>query len=518
MTTSLPMSASTSACCSEPVEHTVDVLIIGAGISGISAACHLSKRCPSKDFAILERRQQLGGTWDLFRYPGIRSDSDMQTLGFRFRPWTGEKSIADGSDILQYLNDTAREHHIVDKMWPGRHVRRASWTSADAAWLVEVDGPDGPEHWRTNYLWMCAGYYNFDHGYTPHLNGIDSYKGLVVHPQHWPADLDYAGKRVVVIGSGATAFTLVPTLAKQAQHVTMLQRSPTYVVSIPSVNRTANRFRRLFGQRTSYTLVRWINVAISALTFSTARRWPKQTKKWLIDSVRKHLPDGFDVERHFTPIYNPWDQRICAVPDSDFFDAIKSGSVSIVTDHIDSFTANAITLMSGKSLECDVVVTATGLVVQLLGGAEIVVDGVTQSSGSLMSYKGIMYGGVPNLSVTFGYTNASWTLKADLTSEYTCRLLNHMDKVQATSATPRPGPGGVDEQPEAEFTPGYFQRAASIVPKQGKHKPWRLDENYPLDILTLRHGNIDDGVLHFSTLRDDHETRSLMVWHAGNTR
>jgi monooxygenase len=480
-----------------PGERNVDVLIIGAGISGISAACHLSKLCPSKDFAILERREQLGGTWDLFRYPGVRSDSDMQTLGFRFRPWTGTKSIADGPDILQYLNDTAREHRIVDKMWHGRHMRRASWVSAAANWLVEVDGPDGPEHWHANYLWMCAGYYNYDNGYTPSLDGIDAFKGLVVHPQQWPTDLDCTGKRVVVIGSGATTFTLVPTLAKQAQHVTMLQRSPTYVVSIPSVNRTANRLRRLVGRRTSYWLVRWFNVMMSSLTFSASRRWPKQTKKLLIDMVRKQLPDGFDVERHFTPSYNPWDQRICAVPDSDFFRAITSGSVSVVTDQIDTFTADGITLTSGKSLACDVVVTATGLVVQMLGGAEIVVDGATLSSGSLMSYKGIMYAGVPNLSVTFGYTNASWTLKADLTSEYTCRLLNHMDEVGATSATPQPGPGGVEVQDEAAFTPGYFQRAASIVPQQGKHKPWRLDENYPLDILTLRYGKFDDGILNF---------------------
>jgi monooxygenase len=499
MTTSLPQSAAANTTTgSEPFERSVDVLIVGAGISGISAACHLSKLCPTKKFAILERRQQLGGTWDLFRYPGIRSDSDMQTLGFRFRPWTGAKSIADGPDILQYLNDTAREHRLVDKIWSERYVRRASWVSATATWLVEVDGPNGREHWRTNYLWMCAGYYNYDHGYTPELKGIDSYKGGVVHPQHWPKDFDCAGKRVVVIGSGATAFTLVPSLAKHAQHVTMLQRSPTYVVSIPSVNRTANRLRRILGQRASSWIVRWINVTVSALAFAAARRWPVQTKKLLIDAVRKRLPDGFDVERHFTPNYNPWDQRICAVPDSDFFDAIKAGSVSVVTDHIDTFTTDGITLASGTVLQCDVVVTATGLVVQLFGGAEIVVDGQPLDSGSLMAYKGLMYANVPNFSVTFGYTNASWTLKADLTSEYTCRLLNHMTETGANSATPRPGPGGVELQEEAAFTPGYFQRATSIMPRQGKQKPWRLDENYPLDIRTLRRARIDDGILQFT--------------------
>jgi monooxygenase len=501
MTTPHPASTPPSAPRSEPKVRNVEVLIIGAGISGISAACHLSKHCRSKDYAILERRDQLGGTWDLFRYPGIRSDSDMQTLGFRFRPWTGNKSIADGPDILRYLNDTAREFGVADNICFGRQVRRASWVSADATWLVEVDGPDGSECWRTNYLWMCAGYYNYDHGYAPPLAGIESFKGVVVHPQQWPEDLDCTGARVVVIGSGATAFTLVPTLAQQAAHVTMLQRSPTYVVSIPSVNRTANALRRVLGQRASYWLVRWINVLVSALTFSAARRWPNQTKKWLIDAVRKQLPDGFDVERHFTPSYNPWDQRICAVPDSDLFRAIKAGSVSVVTDHIATFTQQGVALASGRSIECDVVVTATGLVVQMFGGAEIVVDGVTLHSGSLMSYKGIMYADVPNLSVTFGYTNASWTLKADLTSEYTCRLLNHMDAVGATSATPRPGPGGVEPQEVAAFTPGYFQRASAIVPHQGKHKPWRLDENYPLDMHTLRRGRIDDGVLQFSSSR-----------------
>jgi monooxygenase len=485
----------------EPAVRVVDVLIIGAGISGISAACHLSKGCPSKDFAILERRAQLGGTWDLFRYPGIRSDSDMQTLGFRFRPWTGDKSIADGPDILRYLNDTVREYRIADKMMFERRVRRAVWVSAEAQWSVEVDGPDGRECWRTNYLWMCAGYYNYDHGYTPEFAGIDSFKGLVVHPQRWPRDLDYAGKHVVVIGSGATAFTLVPALAREARHVTMLQRSPTYVVSVPSVNRTANCLRRLIGSRASYWTVRWINVITSAMTFWAARRWPTHVKKWLIAEVRKQLPDGFDVERHFTPHYNPWDQRICAVPDSDFFQAIKSGSISVVTDRIDAFVAEAIVLGSGESLECDVVVTATGLVVEMFGGAEIVVDGETLASGSLMSYKGIMYAGVPNLSVTFGYTNASWTLKADLTSHYTCRLLNYMDSVGATSAVPQPGQRGVEVEDAAAFTPGYFQRAASIVPRQGKDKPWRLDESYPRDVFTLRRGRIDDGVLQFGSLR-----------------
>jgi monooxygenase len=478
--------------------HTVDVLVVGAGISGISAACHLAKLCPSKTVAILERRDQLGGTWDLFRYPGIRSDSDMQTLGFRFRPWTGAKSIADGPDILQYLNDTAKEHNIGDKIRFGRRVRRASWSTLDACWTVSVEGPDGSEQWKARYLWMCAGYYNYDHGYTPQFAGIESYQGEVIHPQKWPSAFDGAGKRVVVIGSGATAFTLVPSLAKQADHVTMLQRSPTYVVSIPSVNRNSNRLRRVLPERAAYAVVRWMNIFVSALSFWGSRRWPKQTKKLLVNLVRKQLPPGFDVERHFTPSYNPWDQRICAVPDGDFFRAIKAGAVSIVTDRIKRFTAEGIQLESGDELACDVVVTATGLEVQMFGGTEIVVDGREVPSGEMLAYKGIMYANIPNLSVTFGYTNASWTLKADLTSEYTCRLLNRMDEMGASAATPRRDSNAVEEDQVPKFTPGYFQRAASIMPKQGKRKPWRLDENYVLDAYVLRRQSIDDDVLEFS--------------------
>jgi monooxygenase len=458
--------------------HIVDVLIIGAGISGISAASHLSKRCPGKNYAILEQRAQLGGTWDLFRYPGIRSDSDMETLGFRFQPWTGDQSIADGADILRYLQETVHDQGVTRKIHYNRKVDRVAWSTADASWLVEVDGPDGPERWQTNYLWMCAGYYNYDNGYTPEFPGIDSYKGLVIHPQHWPEDVDFRNKEVVVIGSGATAFTLMPNLAKQAQHITMLQRSPTYVVTVPSHNKTAQRLRRILPPRLAYWVVRWMNIVVSAVSFWAARRWPLRTKKLLIDLIRKQLPAGFDVERHFTPHYMPWDQRICAVPDGDFFRAIKSGSVSLVTDHIKTFTEHGIQLASGEELRSDVVVTATGLVVHMFGGATVNVDGRNILPGELMTYKGIMYADVPNLSVTFGYTNASWTLKADLASEYTCRVLNHMDKIRARIATP--------------------QRAAGTMPRQGKNKPWRLAENYLLDIHTLRRGSIDDGVLKFS--------------------
>ncbi len=480
------------------ITHDTDVLIVGAGISGISAACHVRRMCPTQRVAVLERRERLGGTWDLFRYPGIRSDSDMHTLGFRFKPWTGTKAIADGPDILRYLEDTAREHGVGDLISFGRRVRRASWSSSDAGWTLDVDGPGGtPERWRTRYLWMCAGYYDYDHGYTPEIAGRDTFTGTIIHPQHWPADFDATGKRVVVIGSGATAFTLVPSLAKHAAHVTMLQRSPTYVVSLPAIDRLSHALRRYLPGRLAYAVTRWKNVLASSAQYWMARRFPRQTKKYLLDMVRKQLPEGFDVERHFKPAYEPWDQRICAVPDSDFFHAVRNGSVSVVTDNIDTITATGVRLVSGQHLDCDVIITATGLNLQTLGGAELVVDGVALQTGDLVTYKGSMYAGVPNLTVTLGYFNASWTLKADLTSEFTCRLLQHMEAAGASSATPRLGSAEIEPVGDLTFAPGYFKRSLAILPRQGTKKPWRLADNYPVDIFTLRHGRVDDGVLEF---------------------
>jgi monooxygenase len=478
--------------------HDVDVLIVGAGISGISAACHTRQACPTQRVAILEQRDQLGGTWDLFRYPGIRSDSDMNTLGFRFKPWTGKKAIADGPDILQYLKDAARENDVESLISYGRRVRRASWSSDIARWTLDVDGPNGAhELWHARYLWMCSGYYDYDHGYTPEIAGREDFGGTVIHPQQWPQNFDASGKQIVVIGSGATAFTLVPSLAKQAGHVTMLQRSPTYVVSAPAVDRVSNALRRYLPDRLAYAITRWKNVLASSVQFWIARRFPAQTKKYLLDMVRKQLPAGFDVERHFTPAYEPWDQRICAVPDSDFFGAIKAGTVSVVTNGIDRITETGIRLTSGEHLECDVIVTATGLNLQTLGGAELVVDGTVLNTGDLVTYKGLMYAGVPNMSVTLGYFNASWTLKADLTSEYTCRLLAHMEANGLASATPRLGSAEIEPAGDMTFAPGYFKRSLDILPRQGTAKPWRLNDNYLLDIFTLRHGRIDDGVLEF---------------------
>jgi cation diffusion facilitator CzcD-associated flavoprotein CzcO len=474
------------------------VLVVGAGISGISAACHLARSCPEKRFTVLERRERLGGTWDLFRYPGIRSDSDMHTLGFGFRPWTGRKAIADGADILRYLEETAREHRVDEHIELGRHVRRVEWSSDHACWTVDVETTSGArERWRARYLWFCAGYYDYDHGYTPDLIGRDRFGGTIIHPQHWPTDFDPSDRRIVVIGSGATAFTLVPALAREAAHVTMLQRSPTYVVSLPSVDRFANALRRSLPDRLASVITRAKNVALSAVSFRIARRFPARTKRFLIDDVRRRVPSGFDVERHFTPTYQPWDQRICAVPDSDFFNALTNGSVSIETDHIDTITETGIRLASGTHLECDVIVTATGLNIQMLGGAELVVDGQALNTGDLVTYKGAMYAGVPNLSASFGYVNASWTLKADLIADFTCRVLRHMDAVGARSVTPRPGNVELEPTNGAAFSPGYVKRSADIMPRRGTRKPWRLAESYPIDLLTLRCGRIDDEVLLF---------------------
>jgi cation diffusion facilitator CzcD-associated flavoprotein CzcO len=486
-----------------PPDRQVDVLVVGAGISGISAACHLLERCPTTRVALVERRARLGGTWDLFRYPGVRSDSDMHTLGFRFRPWIGDKAIADGADILRYLEDTARAHGVDDLVSYGRHVRSASWSSATATWTVGVDVAGGAtERWEARYLWVCAGYYDYDQGYDPDIPGRDRFGGPILHPQHWPADFDATGQRVVVIGSGATAFTLVPALARTAAHVTMLQRSPTYVVSTPAVDGVARWLRDHLPSRAAYALTRWKNVAVSAATFLWARRFPRSTKRYLLAEVRKRLPADVDARIHFTPSYEPWDQRICVVPDDDFFDAVRSGAVTVVTDRIEAIDGTGIRLASGDHLECDVIVTATGLNLQMLGGAEFRVDGEALNTGELVTYKGCMYAGVPNLTVTLGYFTASWTLKADLTSQYTCRLLRYLDEHGYDTVVPRLDAAAAEQPADLTFAPGYVRRSAAIIPRQGVRRPWRLSEQYPLDALLLRHGAIDDGVLAFGHAGD----------------
>jgi cation diffusion facilitator CzcD-associated flavoprotein CzcO len=480
------------------MEH-FDVLVVGAGLSGIGAGYHLQANCPGKAYVILEGRDVIGGTWDLFRYPGIRSDSDMYTLGYSFRPWREAKAIADGPSILNYVRETAREYGIDKHIRYQHQVKRASWSTPDARWTVEAErGPDREiVRYTCNFLFMCAGYYDYTGGYSPEFPGVADFTGQLVHPQKWPEDLDYAGKRVVVIGSGATAVTLVPEMAKTAGHVTMLQRSPTYVVSRPAEDAFANRMRRYFPAMMAYRITRWRNVLLSMWFYNFARKRPARVKAALIDMVQKALGPDYDVATHFTPRYNPWDQRLCLVPDSDLFDTIKSGRASVVTDTIETFTEHGLRLASGQQLDADIVVTATGLKLLFLAGLEVSVDGERVDFSKRFTYKGMMYNGVPNLAASFGYTNASWTLKCDLTCEYVCRLLNHMDKTGTVSATPHMQAGEVEPDPFLNFTSGYVLRAIDQMPKQGKAAPWKLHQNYALDLMGLRFGKLDDGVMAF---------------------
>ncbi len=482
----------------EDVEH-VDVLIVGAGISGISAACHLLERCPSKTFAMLEAREAIGGTWDLFRYPGIRSDSDMFTLGYSFRPWEESEAIADGPAILAYLEETASEYGIGDEIRFGHRVVRAEWSSADALWHVDVertaaDGTTTTVPMSCNFICGCTGYFRYDEGYSPEFRGRERFRGPVVHPQHWPADLDYDGKRVVVIGSGATAMTLVPALAGKAEQVTMLQRSPTYVVSLPAQDRIAMALQRRLPARLAYSLTRAKNVALQLISYRVSRRFPRLMRKFFRNGAAAALPEGYDVDTHFNPDYDPWDQRVCLLPDGDLFKAIRSGEAEIVTDRIETFTEVGIRLESGRELEADVIVTATGLQMLFLGDIDVVVDGRELDLSDSVAYKGMMLAGVPNLSFSVGYTNASWTLKCDLVSKYVCRLLNHMDEHGYVYCTPRaPGPD-VDLEPVVDLKAGYVLRSLEELPKQGSRPPWRLKQNYPYDIAMLRWGPIDDGM------------------------
>jgi monooxygenase len=480
-------------------EH-VDVLIVGAGLSGIGAACQLREHLPTKSVAVLEAREASGGTWDLFRYPGIRSDSDMFTFGFRWRPWPGTKALADGASILDYLRTVAREYGV-DELIRYRHrVVRASWDSDAAVWTVEVDAGHPEEGGESvvmtaGMLWCAAGYYDYEEPFAPEFAGAGDFTGQVIHPQHWPDDLDVAGKEVVVIGSGATAVTLVPALAGTAGHVTMLQRSPTYVVSRPARDRLATRLERL-PTRVSYPVVRWANILMGTLTYNLARSRPELVKKMVRKGTAAQLPEAIDVDVHFKPRYNPWDQRFCIVPDGDLFRALRSGEASIVTDTIERFTAHGIRLASGAELPADVVVTATGLQVLAFGGIELVVDGEPVDLAETMTYKALMLSGVPNFVYTVGYTNASWTLKADLVSDYVVRLLQHLDRTGARSVVPVREPD-VGERPFMDFTSGYVLRALDMMPRQGDRAPWRLKQNYLTDLRMIRRGRIDDGVLTF---------------------
>lgn len=476
----------------------LDVLIVGAGLSGIGAAAILQARCPGKRYAILEARDASGGTWDLFRYPGIRSDSDMYTLGYAFKPWRDARAIADGPSILRYIRETAREHGIDAHIRYGHKVVRAEWSSAAACWTVHAThGPDGATRTvRARFLYMCSGYYSYDRAYRPEFEGEDGYRGRIVQPQFWPRDLDYSGKRVVVIGSGATAVTLVPAMAQQAAHVTMLQRSPTYVVARPSEYRFARRLQTLLPARAAYWGTRWRVILESMLLYRLARAKPDLAKQRIVEMARHQLGPGFDVATHFTPSYKVWDQRVCVVPDGDMFRAIRKGQASVVTDHIARFTERGLLLKSGQELEADVVVMATGLSLSILGGAAITVDGRPFAPNEAMSYKGMMLSDLPNCVMSFGYTNASWTLKADLTAEWVCRLLKHMDRRGQQVAVVRREPG-VTPAPFLSFTSGYVQRAAALLPQQGSRRPWQVYQNYLQDMMTIRYGRIADGVIRF---------------------
>jgi cation diffusion facilitator CzcD-associated flavoprotein CzcO len=484
---------------SEPTEH-LDVLVIGAGLSGIGAGHYLQTETPWATYAIFEGRSAIGGTWDLFRYPGIRSDSDMFTLGYSFRPWTGEKAIADGASILRYIEDTAAEEGIDRHIRFQHRVTRAEWSSDDARWTVTAERADTGETVTVTagFLFSCSGYYRYDHGYTPEFPGLDRFGGQIVHPQAWPEDLAYAGKRVVVIGSGATAITLIPSMADRAAHVTMLQRSPTYIASLPAKDPVAALLRRLLPARFSGPAIRWFKAITTQASYQLSRRYPQVMKKLLLKGIERQLPEGYDVETHFTPRYNPWDQRLCVVPNGDLFKAIREGRAGVVTDRVSTFTERGILLESGTELEADIVVTATGLELLFLGGIELTVDGERVDVSERLTYKGMMLEGVPNLAIAVGYTNASWTLKCDLTCDYVTRILNRMHTTGLRQCMPVNTDASVEPAPLLGLSSGYVQRSADRFPKQGSKFPWQVHQSYLRDYRALKLRGLEDEAMHFS--------------------
>ena len=482
-------------------EH-LDVLVVGAGLSGVGAACRLELERPGTTYAVLESRDTIGGTWDLFRYPGIRSDSDMHTLGYPFRPWLAGEALADGPAILRYVQDTADEYGVTAHVRLHYRVVAADWSSTDSRWTVQVQRTDAGERvtLTCRFLFSCTGYYRYDHGHEPQIPGRDDFRGEVVHPQHWPEDLDVAGKRVVVIGSGATAITLVPALAGTARHVVMVQRSPTYVVSLPSRDAVADLVRRVLPAEAAYKVVRRKNIATAGLSYRLSRRWPGLMRRVLVGGVRRQLPEGYDVATHFTPSYDPWTQRLCVVPDGDLFRAISAGQASVVTDRVVRYVTTGLLLESGQELDADVVVTATGLDLLLIGGIELSVDGVRVDAPSTVAYKGMMLTGVPNFAFAVGYTNASWTLKCDLVSRYVCRLLDHLDTHGDAAVTPVPPPDDA-RLPLLDLSAGYVRRAAASLPTQGTRPPWRLLQNYRQDVRLLTRSPLTDEGVTFTRKR-----------------
>ena len=469
-----------------------DVLIVGAGLSGIGAAVQIKQQCPGKSWAIIEGRGAIGGTWDLFRYPGIRSDSDMYTLGYRFKPWKAAKAIADGPSIRSYIRETADEHGITPHIRFNHKVTDAAWDSEATCWTVTATTPGGPTTITARFLYMCSGYYNYGEGHRPRWEGEAEFTGQIIHPQFWPETLDYAGKRVVIIGSGATAVTLVPEMAKQAAHVTMLQRTPTWMVSRPSSDAIANLLKAILPAQMAYDLVRWKNVTFGQWFYKQTRERPGKVREQLLKRLAKLLPADYDLETHFTPGYNPWDQRLCLVPDADLFTAIKAGSASIVTDQIERFEAGGIRLKSGDLLPADIIVTATGLKLEAVGGMRISVDGTPRRTADSLAYKGMMYSGIPNLFQSFGYINASWTLRSDLIADYVCRLLNHMDARGVEIATPTPAADVVPERLAMDLQSGYVQRGADALPRSGNRAPWVVTANYKYDRAELLDGPVDN--------------------------
>ena len=481
-------------------EEHIDVLIVGAGISGIGAGYYLKNKCPNKSFKILESRNNLGGTWDLFKYPGIRSDSDMTTMGYRFKPWTGKNLVADGGAILDYLNDVVDENGFRDKIQYDSHVTKAWWKSDESKWYVTYqDSAHGNESMITcNFLYFCVGYYDYENGHEPEFEGQSDFNGDIIHPQHWPENLNYKDKNVVVIGSGATAVTLIPSMADETKHITMLQRSPTYYMVRPNIDPIGAFFRRFMGKTVSYFVMRWKNIQLQSWFFKRARKDPKLIKEFLIGVVKEKLNPEYNVDKHFTPSYNPWEQRLCLVPDGDLFNAINEGKASVVTDHVDSFTSNGIKLKSGNELPADIIVTATGLKLMICSNIEIKVDDETIDISDTMTFKGMMVSNVPNVVWTFGYTNASWTLRADLTAEYTCKILNYMDKHDYKVATPSPNSEIGEDGTWLDFNSGYVTRSAHLFPRNGDRDPWRNTQNYIKDVVDLRYGNVKDEELIFS--------------------
>ncbi len=477
----------------------VDTLIIGAGLSGISAAHHLTELCPDKSYVILEARSAMGGTWDLFKYPGIRSDSDMYTLGYSFKPWTDPQAIADGPAILKYIQETAAEKDIATKIKYNTKVTEASWSSSEQLWTVTVDSTDSISTYTCSFLFSCCGYYDYDQGYTPDYPGLEDYEGAFVHPQLWSSETNYEDKDVVVIGSGATAVTLIPELAKKAKSVTMLQRSPTYVVSAPREDAIANFLNKILPTKLAYSIIRWKNITMSMLVYNACMKWPNTMSKFFLKGVKKELGDRYEeLKKHFTPHYNPWQQRLCLVPESDLFEALKSGKANIVTDHIDTFTKEGILLKTGEILKSDLVISATGLKMKVMGGVVLKLDQKEIKSSELLCYRGMMFRDLPNLAMAFGYTNASWTLKCDLVSKYVCRLINHMDKNSYKSCTPTLQNENMETLPFVDFTSGYFQRSLHELPRQGTEGPWKINQNYLKDIKSLKRSTLDDGILQFA--------------------